>query len=159
MALIYNKIVESNTEPSPNDLWLKDGKLKHYKGGWKDISKNYTDINYKQEVTEIEATTYLCTVQDPTKRHIIILEDCSGKGIDVTVEGMNGTKASVGACDFRMIIYVQPLTNSYFKIDINSEDFRVTSSHIMPDQFLGLRLTSANENDIPMKIIKIELSE
>lgn len=38
MALIYNKIVESNVEPSPNDIWLKDGKLKHYKGGWKDIS-------------------------------------------------------------------------------------------------------------------------
>lgn len=38
MALIYNKIVESNTEPSPNDLWLKDGKLMHYKGGWKEIN-------------------------------------------------------------------------------------------------------------------------
>lgn len=38
MALIYNKIVESNTEPSPNDLWLKDGKLMYYKGGWKQLN-------------------------------------------------------------------------------------------------------------------------
>lgn len=38
MALIYNKIVESNTEPSPNDLWLKDGNLLYYKGGWKKLN-------------------------------------------------------------------------------------------------------------------------
>lgn len=53
MALIYNKIVESNVEPSPNDLWLKDGKLKHYKGGWKDISGK-SDIKIPTKVSELE---------------------------------------------------------------------------------------------------------
>lgn len=38
MALIYDKIVESTTEPSPNNLWLKDGKLMYYKGDWKEIN-------------------------------------------------------------------------------------------------------------------------
>lgn len=38
MALIYNKIVESNIEPSPNNLWLKDGQLLRFKDGWKPVS-------------------------------------------------------------------------------------------------------------------------
>jgi hypothetical protein len=50
MALIYNKIVESNVEPSPNDIWLKDGKLKHYKGGWKDISGGASEEDKEPEV-------------------------------------------------------------------------------------------------------------
>lgn len=39
MATIYNKIVESVTEPSIDNLWLKEGKLYYYKGGWKPLTQ------------------------------------------------------------------------------------------------------------------------
>lgn len=37
MEIVYNRIIQSDQEPSPNVLWLKDGILKYYQGGWKDI--------------------------------------------------------------------------------------------------------------------------
>lgn len=43
MAVIYNNIVQSETEPSTNSLWLKDGKLKIYKNGWQDIAGGFTN--------------------------------------------------------------------------------------------------------------------
>lgn len=69
MALIYNKIVESNVEPSPNDLWLKDGKLKHYKGGWKDISGGASEGDKEPEVEylylpDIGITNDILSIQD-----------------------------------------------------------------------------------------------
>ena len=39
MAIQYNKIIESTTEPATNNLWLKDGKLYYYKGGWKPLTQ------------------------------------------------------------------------------------------------------------------------
>lgn len=39
MAITYNKIIESTTEPATNNLWLKDGKLYYYKGGWKPLTQ------------------------------------------------------------------------------------------------------------------------
>lgn len=38
MSKVYNKIVQSNTEPSKNDIWLKDGQMKAFgKEGWKSV--------------------------------------------------------------------------------------------------------------------------
>lgn len=38
MSKVYNKIVKSNTEPSKNDVWLKDGQMKTFgKEGWKTV--------------------------------------------------------------------------------------------------------------------------
>jgi len=38
MSKVYNKIVQSNTEPSKNDIWLKDGQMKTFgKEGWKPV--------------------------------------------------------------------------------------------------------------------------
>lgn len=33
-------IVKSSTEPSRDDIWLKDGKIKQFKNGWKDLGSN-----------------------------------------------------------------------------------------------------------------------
>lgn len=39
MAKIFDKIVQSATEPSKNDIWLKDGQLKAFQNGqWKSLS-------------------------------------------------------------------------------------------------------------------------
>jgi hypothetical protein len=84
MALIYNKIVESNTEPSPNDIWLKDGKLKHYKGGWKDISgKSDTNVEnlqggnmtlVKKDVGNVESKTYIYKSESNSGNKIFVLD-------------------------------------------------------------------------------------
>ena len=53
MAKIYNKIVESTTEPSKEDLWLKEGKIKKFKNGWEDISGK-SDVKIPTKVSELE---------------------------------------------------------------------------------------------------------
>ena len=35
----FDKIVMSQTEPSTTSLWLKDGQLFYYDGGWKPCGK------------------------------------------------------------------------------------------------------------------------
>lgn len=43
----YNSIIESLTEPSKNNIWLKDGKFKIYnRGEWKDIMGSSSNIEY-----------------------------------------------------------------------------------------------------------------
>lgn len=53
MAKIYNKIVESTTEPSKEDLWLKEGKVKKFKNGWEDISGK-SDAKIPTKVSQLE---------------------------------------------------------------------------------------------------------
>lgn len=53
MAKIYNKIVESTTEPSKEDLWLKEGKIKKFKNGWEDISGG-SNTNTGEESVDIK---------------------------------------------------------------------------------------------------------
>lgn len=53
MAKIYNKIVESTTEPSKEDLWLKEGKIKKFKNGWEDIFGKQ-DVKIPTKISELE---------------------------------------------------------------------------------------------------------
>lgn len=56
MSKVYNKIVQSNTEPSKNDIWLKDGQMKTFgKEGWKPVGGKTTESyspHYVLEYTE-----------------------------------------------------------------------------------------------------------
>lgn len=56
MSKVYNKIVQSNTEPSKNDIWLKDGQMKTFgKEGWKSVgggASENTTPTYVLEYTE-----------------------------------------------------------------------------------------------------------
>lgn len=45
MGIVYNKIIQSEQEPSPQALWIKDGMLKYYQGGWNNIISAVED-NY-----------------------------------------------------------------------------------------------------------------
>lgn len=64
MSKVYNKIVQSNIEPSKNDIWLKDGKFKTFsKEGWKNIGgvdeKTLNDlIKGGKEIYNIDLTTW-----------------------------------------------------------------------------------------------------
>jgi hypothetical protein len=57
MSKVYNKIVQSNTEPSKNDIWLKDGQMKTFgKEGWKSVGGQTSNsdsnpyiLNYTEE--------------------------------------------------------------------------------------------------------------
>lgn len=49
MSKVYNKIVQSNTEPSKNDIWLKDGQMKTFgKEGWKSVSGGVSEEDLKE---------------------------------------------------------------------------------------------------------------
>lgn len=61
MSKVYNKIVQSNTEPSKNDIWLKDGQMKTFgKEGWKPIGGRVSEGNNEsvgdKEIYVLDAT-------------------------------------------------------------------------------------------------------
>lgn len=61
MSKIYTKIVQSNTEPSKNDIWLKDGQMKTFgKEGWKPVGGGVSEGNNEsvgdKEIYVLDAT-------------------------------------------------------------------------------------------------------
>lgn len=61
MSKVYNKIVQSNTEPSKNDIWLKDGQMKTFgKEGWKPVGGGVSGGNNEsvgdKEIYVLDAT-------------------------------------------------------------------------------------------------------
>lgn len=61
MSKVYNKIVQSNTEPSKNDIWLKDGQMKTFgKEGWKPVGGGVNEGNNEsvgdKEIYVLDAT-------------------------------------------------------------------------------------------------------
>lgn len=61
MSKVYNKIVQSNTEPSKNDIWLKDGQMKTFgKEGWKPVGGGVSEGNNEsvgdKEIYVLDAT-------------------------------------------------------------------------------------------------------
>lgn len=76
MAKIFDKIVQSATEPSKNDIWLKDGQLNAFQNGqWKSLSP-------QSEGGEGEVST-----EHPVRIIEITQEELmSGKQLDITGE-------------------------------------------------------------------------
>lgn len=99
MAKIIDKIVESSTAPSKNDLWLNNGQLKAYQGGkWKSLSPS------KEGTSGTDSNTTTIVATDITYLELKNLRD--------TASLTPGKK-------YRIIDYETVVTKPY--LDVNPE--------------------------------------
>lgn len=55
----FREIIQDNTAPSTSDLWITNGKLKYFDGGWKDLGREqvlWDNIQEKPEFAEVATT-------------------------------------------------------------------------------------------------------
>lgn len=72
MSKVYNKVVQSNTEPSKNDIWLKDGQMKTFgKEGWKPVGGG----------SSLDANTPIKESVDGTE--LVPIFDCKNKAVNI----------------------------------------------------------------------------
>lgn len=76
-------IIKSNTEPDKNNLWLKDGEIKEFNGGWKSISSGTAIAKTGMQVFEtleeaqagdVKDGEIISTYKPSTKRQIDVSE-------------------------------------------------------------------------------------
>lgn len=91
MSKVYNKIVQSNTEPSKNDIWLKDDQMKTFgKEGWKSVGGGVSeeDLNKLVEgskevlyidITNIQEEGSFIMSYDDYKNHIVYFTATANK--------------------------------------------------------------------------------
>lgn len=78
MSKVYNKIVQSNTEPSKNDIWLKDGQMKTFgKEGWKPVGGG-SSLNANTPIKESVDGTELVPIFDGENKAVNVNELIKG---------------------------------------------------------------------------------
>lgn len=78
MSKVYNKVVQSNTEPSKNDIWLKDGQMKTFgKEGWKPIGGG-SSLDANTPIKESVDGTELVPIFDGENKAVSITELIKG---------------------------------------------------------------------------------
>lgn len=82
MAKIFDKIVQSATEPSKNDIWLKDGQLKAFQNGqWESLSPQGQGGQGGGEVPGEVSSEHPVKIIELTQEEVM-----TGKELDITVE-------------------------------------------------------------------------
>lgn len=112
MSKVYNKIVQSNTEPSKNDIWLKDGQMKTFsKEGWKSVGGGVSEEDLNKlvkgakevlyvELTKTQVDGSFIMSYDDYKNHIVYFTITSG-GITLIAEKVFSTaKNSNGSVSY-----------------------------------------------------------
>lgn len=105
MSKVYNKIVQSNTEPSKNDVWLKDGQMKTFgKEGWKPVGGG-SSLDDNTPIKESVDGTELVPIFDGENKAVSVNELIKGGKevyfLDIdnykTTEDFNNLKAAVNS--------------------------------------------------------------
>ena len=163
MAKIYNKIVESTTEPSKEDLWLKEGKIKKFKNGWEDISGK-SDVKIPTKVSELEndsefvrnsslGTAAYKNVEDLQGGNMTLVNEVSGevnsKTYIYTSNSNSGNKIFV--LDYTVVNYSTVgslLDSDGNRIGTFTNDTTVTQEQIGVDLFKIICYMKANNPNI-----------
>lgn len=99
MSKVYNKIVQSNTEPSKNDVWLKDGQMKTFgKEGWKTVGGG-SPLDANTPIKESVDGTELIPIFDGENKAVNINELVKG-GKEVYYIDVEKYKSSIGRLDY-----------------------------------------------------------
>ena len=97
MSKVYNKIVQSNTEPSKNDVWLKDGQMKTFgKEGWKPIGGG-SSLDANTPIKESVDGTELIPIFDGENKMVNVSSLIkSGPSVVESLEDLEDLNLSVG---------------------------------------------------------------
>lgn len=161
MALIYDKIVESTTEPSPNDLWLKDGKLMQFKGGWKEVSigntAKFSDVSSYEEWS-VDGEEFIDTNYDPTKRYYIVVDDTAAKSPDMKLLYKNSSydylQEYTFSLDSTSHLYIQPLGPDAFHVTYCDLAGNTLPYPFFTGKFVGI----ASDGEVIVDIKKTEFA-
>lgn len=141
MSKVYNKIVQSNTEPSKNDIWLKDGQMKAFgKEGWKPVGGGSSlDANTPYIFDYIGQATVTQDEYDGLKNAIInnnrILISSIEGIVEPTIKGMDH--------NIIVLIYTKPGATMMFTID--------DTLNLSIDNFVYVNLVYVNEEITALK--------
>ena len=130
---IFRSIIQDNNAPSIYDLWLKDGVLYYYDGGWKTLSDKVALNNPTQGEAQISAPVIKLgnTIEDKQNN----ISVCSNLGvtqvISVNVEGTinNTTYDAVGIYHNGTISILEGNKVTVFDIDFNSGEVTIDSKY------------------------------
>lgn len=99
MSKVYNKVVQSNTEPSKNDIWLKDGQMKTFgKEGWKPVGGG-SSLDANTPIKESVDGTELVPIFDGENKAVSVTELVKG-GKEVYYVDVEKYKSSIGRLDY-----------------------------------------------------------
>lgn len=99
MSKVYNKVVQSNTEPSKNDIWLKDGQMKTFgKEGWKPVGGG-SSLDANTPIKDSIDGTELVPIFDGENKAVNINELVKG-GKEVYYVDVEKYKSSIGRLDY-----------------------------------------------------------
>ena len=130
---IFRSIIQDNNAPSIYDLWLKDGVLYYYDGGWKTLSDKVALNNPTQGEAQISAPVIKLgnTIEDKQNN----ISVCSNLGvtqvISVNVEGTinNTTYDAVGIYHNGTISILEGNKVTVFDIDFNTGRVTIDSKY------------------------------
>ena len=130
---IFRSIIQDNDAPSIYDLWLKDGVLYYYDGGWKTLNDKVALNNPTQGEAQISAPVIKLGNTTEDKQNNISV--CSNLGvtqvISVNVEGTINNTAydAVGIYHNGTISILEGNKVTVFDIDFNSGEVTIDSKY------------------------------
>jgi hypothetical protein len=141
MSKVYNKIVQSNTEPSKNDIWLKDGQMKTFgKEGWKSVGGGSSlDANTPYIFDYIGQATVTQDEYDGLKNAI----NNNNRILISSIEGI--AEPTIKGIDYNIIvlIYTKPGATIMFTIDdtlnLSIDKFVYADSAYFNEEIIALK--------------------
>ena len=140
----FREIIQDNIAPSTSDLWITDGKLKYFNGGWEDLGGNeqisWDDIQEKPEFAAVATTgSYNDLSNKPTIPSAYTLPVA-------TVSVLGGVKSATTGTTPRRDYKVEINADGTMKVNVPWVDLNTTYTKAT-DTTLGLVMTGYTEND------------
>ena len=148
----FREIIQDNTAPSTSDLWITNGKMKYFDGGWKDLGREqvlWDDIQEKPEFAEVATTGSYSDLSDkPTIPSAYTLPIA-------TASVLGGVKSATTGTTPERDYSVEINADGTMKVNVPWVDLNTTYTKAT-DTILGLVMIGYTEND---KNYPVELDE
>lgn len=148
----FREIIQDNTAPSTSDLWITNGKMKYFDGGWKDLGREqvlWDDIQEKPEFAEVATTGSYNDLSDkPTIPSAYTLPIA-------TASVLGGVKSATTGTTPERDYSVEINADGTMKVNVPWVDLNTTYTKAT-DTTLGLVMIGYTEND---KNYPVELDE
>lgn len=148
----FREIIQDNTAPSTSDLWITNGKMKYFDGGWKDLGREQVSWNDIQEKPEFAAVATTGSYNDLSDKPTIP----SAYTLPVaTASVLGGVKSATTGTTPERDYSVEINADGTMKVNVPWVDLNTTYTKAT-DTTLGLVMIGYTEND---KNYPVELDE
>lgn len=148
----FREIIQDNTAPSTSDLWITNGKMKYFDGGWKDLGREQVSWNDIQEKPEFAAVATTGSYNDLSDKPTIP----SAYSLPIaTASVLGGVKSATTGTTPERDYSVEINADGTMKVNVPWVDLNTTYTKAT-DTTLGLVMIGYTEND---KNYPVELDE